>query len=90
MQKVCEDLLRRGPLTLEQLIRFTELTKEQVKTSLLVLVQHNCVQAFILEVEEGVLLLLFFFNTLKELLLVAIFCLQLRINSHTFIRISFK
>ncbi|XP_028773136.1 DNA-directed RNA polymerase III subunit RPC3 isoform X2 [Neltuma alba] len=50
--KVCECLLRRGTLTLEQLVRFTELTKEQVKNSLLVLVQHNCVQAFILE-QEG-------------------------------------
>ncbi|KAF7801890.1 DNA-directed RNA polymerase III subunit RPC3 [Senna tora] len=50
--KVCEDLLRRGPLTLDQLIGFTELTKEQVKNSLLVLVQHNCVQAFILEKED--------------------------------------
>ncbi|KAK4275837.1 hypothetical protein QN277_018855 [Acacia crassicarpa] len=50
--KVCECLLRRGPLTFEQLVRFTELTKEQVKNSLLVLIQHNCVQAFILE-QEG-------------------------------------
>ncbi|KAI9084158.1 hypothetical protein K1719_033829 [Acacia pycnantha] len=50
--KVCECLLRRGPLTFEQLGRFTELTKEQVKNSLLVLVQNNCVQAFILE-QEG-------------------------------------
>ncbi|XP_028800046.1 uncharacterized protein LOC114755336 isoform X2 [Neltuma alba] len=49
---LCECLLRRGPLTLEQLVRLTELTKEQVKNSLLVLVQHNCVQAFILE-QEG-------------------------------------
>ncbi|KAF1880504.1 hypothetical protein Lal_00011562 [Lupinus albus] len=43
---VCENLLRKGPLTLEQLIRFTELKREQVKNSLLVLVQHNCVQPF--------------------------------------------
>ncbi|XP_019442130.1 PREDICTED: DNA-directed RNA polymerase III subunit RPC3 isoform X1 [Lupinus angustifolius] len=43
---VCDNLLRKGPLTLEQLIRFTELKREQVKNSLLVLVQHNCVQPF--------------------------------------------
>ncbi|KAI4351730.1 hypothetical protein L6164_006055 [Bauhinia variegata] len=46
VSKVCENLLKRGPLSLEKLVKFTELTKEQVKNSLLVLVQHNCVQAF--------------------------------------------
>ncbi|KAI9111788.1 hypothetical protein K1719_017478 [Acacia pycnantha] len=51
--KVCECLLRRGPLTFEQLGRFTEVTKEQVKNFLLVLVQNNCVQAFILEQEAS-------------------------------------
>ncbi|KAJ7969945.1 DNA-directed RNA polymerase III subunit RPC3 [Quillaja saponaria] len=51
--KVCENLLRKGTLTLEHLIRFTELTREQVKNSLLVLIQHNCVQAYSLEVEGG-------------------------------------
>ncbi|XP_038878061.1 DNA-directed RNA polymerase III subunit RPC3 isoform X1 [Benincasa hispida] len=44
--KVCETLLRRGPLTLRLLIRFTELTSSQVNNSLLILIQHNCVQAF--------------------------------------------
>lgn len=34
---------------MELLIRFTELSKEHVKNSLLVLIQHNCVQAFICE-----------------------------------------
>ncbi|EOY23206.1 RNA polymerase III subunit RPC82 family protein, putative isoform 2 [Theobroma cacao] len=47
--KVCECLLRKGPLTLQAIVRFTELTSSQVKNSLLVLIQHNCVQAFILE-----------------------------------------
>ncbi|XWS61167.1 hypothetical protein CRYUN_Cryun07bG0102600 [Craigia yunnanensis] len=47
--KVCECLLRKGPLTLRVIVRFTELTSSQVKNSLLVLIQHNCVQAFILE-----------------------------------------
>ncbi|XP_061369553.1 uncharacterized protein LOC133312391 [Gastrolobium bilobum] len=51
--KVCETLLSNGPLTLELLIRFTELTKEQVKNSLLVLVQHNCSQAFVPGYEGG-------------------------------------
>ncbi|MED6224999.1 hypothetical protein PIB30_089501 [Stylosanthes scabra] len=45
--KVCETLLRKGPLSLGESIRCTELTPEQVKNSLLVLVQHNCVQAYI-------------------------------------------
>ncbi|KAK7343689.1 hypothetical protein VNO77_12632 [Canavalia gladiata] len=53
VSKVCENLLSRGPLTLDQLIRFTELTREQVKNSLLVLVQHNCAQAFVPAVEDG-------------------------------------
>ncbi|XP_062078637.1 uncharacterized protein LOC133783115 [Humulus lupulus] len=44
--KVCENLLRKGPLTLQSLIRSTELTPLQVKNSLLILIQHNCVQAF--------------------------------------------
>ncbi|RDX69884.1 DNA-directed RNA polymerase III subunit RPC3, partial [Mucuna pruriens] len=52
VSKVCENLLSHGPLTLDQLIRHTELTKEQVKNSLLVLVQHNCVQAFVSSPED--------------------------------------
>ncbi|XP_020207539.1 DNA-directed RNA polymerase III subunit RPC3 isoform X2 [Cajanus cajan] len=47
VSKVCENLFHRGPLTLDQLIHYTELTKEQVKNSLLVLVQHNCAQPFV-------------------------------------------
>ncbi|OMO97858.1 RNA polymerase III Rpc82, C -terminal [Corchorus olitorius] len=47
--KVCECLLRRGPLTLQALVKFTELSSSQVKNSLLVLIQHNCVQAFLPE-----------------------------------------
>ncbi|KAJ8771523.1 hypothetical protein K2173_026700 [Erythroxylum novogranatense] len=47
--KVCECLLRRGPLSLQHVIRYTELSKIQVKNSLLVLIQHNCVQAFYLD-----------------------------------------
>ncbi|XP_059449173.1 uncharacterized protein LOC132180389 isoform X1 [Corylus avellana] len=51
--KVCESLLRRGPLTLQLIVRFTELTPQQVKSSLLILIQHNCVQAFSLEQQDG-------------------------------------
>ncbi|KAK7384809.1 hypothetical protein VNO78_30512 [Psophocarpus tetragonolobus] len=47
VSKLCETLLRRGPLTLDQLIHCTELSLEQVKHSLLVLIQHNCVQPFV-------------------------------------------
>ncbi|XP_039117325.1 DNA-directed RNA polymerase III subunit rpc3 [Dioscorea cayenensis subsp. rotundata] len=44
--KVCECLLRRGTLSLHEIIRFTELSSSQVKNCLLVLIQHSCVQAF--------------------------------------------
>ncbi|KAJ0986106.1 hypothetical protein J5N97_004462 [Dioscorea zingiberensis] len=44
--KVCECLLRRGTLSLLEIIRFTELSSSQVKNSILVLIQHSCVQAF--------------------------------------------
>ncbi|XP_062153502.1 uncharacterized protein LOC133861722 isoform X2 [Alnus glutinosa] len=51
--KVFENILRRGPLTFQLIVRFTELTPQQVKRSLLVLIQHNCVQAFSLEQQDG-------------------------------------
>ncbi|BBG98295.1 RNA polymerase III subunit RPC82 family protein [Prunus dulcis] len=51
--KVCESLLRRGHLSLKQLIGFTELTPQQVKNSLLILIQHNCVQPFSFDQSEG-------------------------------------
>ncbi|KAK7266150.1 hypothetical protein RIF29_18791 [Crotalaria pallida] len=54
VSKVCETLIRKGALTLEQLIRFTQLQKEQVRNSLLVLIQHNCAQPFILENQDGI------------------------------------
>ncbi|KAG0464123.1 hypothetical protein HPP92_020192 [Vanilla planifolia] len=44
--KVCECLICRGSLTFHEIARFTELPHGQVKNSLLVLIQHNCVQAF--------------------------------------------
>ncbi|KAK2458081.1 DNA-directed RNA polymerase III subunit RPC3 [Trifolium repens] len=43
---VCEKLLNQGPLTLELIVRYTELSTRDVKNSLLVLIQHNCVQPF--------------------------------------------
>ncbi|XP_073031403.1 uncharacterized protein [Primulina eburnea] len=44
--KVCDCLLRRGTLTLAQIIRFTELRKESVVNCLRVLFNQNCVQPF--------------------------------------------
>ncbi|XP_048229392.1 DNA-directed RNA polymerase III subunit rpc-3 [Ricinus communis] len=44
--KVCQCLLRKGPLTVQKVVEFTELNQTQVKNSLLVLIQHNCVQAY--------------------------------------------
>ncbi|KAH0463254.1 hypothetical protein IEQ34_007836 [Dendrobium chrysotoxum] len=43
---VCECLIRRGSLCFMDVVRFTELHQGQVKDCLLVLIQHNCVQAF--------------------------------------------
>ncbi|CAN1284009.1 DNA-directed RNA polymerase III subunit RPC3 [Linum perenne] len=50
--KVCECLLRKGALPLHAIARRTELSNSQVKNSLLVLIQHNCAQAFFLEETE--------------------------------------
>ncbi|MFS8001266.1 putative winged helix-like DNA-binding domain superfamily [Helianthus anomalus] len=47
--KVCECLLRRGPLSQLEVTRFTELTKQKVTDALLVLIHHNCVQAFTIQ-----------------------------------------
>ncbi|KAJ3670642.1 hypothetical protein LUZ60_008068 [Juncus effusus] len=44
--KVCECLLKHGTLSLQDIIRFTEMIQSHVKNCLLVLIQHNCVQAF--------------------------------------------
>ncbi|XP_020581932.1 DNA-directed RNA polymerase III subunit RPC3 [Phalaenopsis equestris] len=44
--KVCECLIHRGSLSFMEVVRFTELSQGQVKNCLLVLIQHNCVQAF--------------------------------------------
>ncbi|WOL14579.1 hypothetical protein Cni_G23359 [Canna indica] len=46
MQKICGCLLQRGTLSLQEIARATELSNPQVKNGLLVLIQHNCVQAF--------------------------------------------
>ncbi|KAF2315611.1 hypothetical protein GH714_040125 [Hevea brasiliensis] len=52
-QKVCECLLRKGPLPLHTIVRYTELSQMQVKNSLLVLIQHNCVQAYRIDETGG-------------------------------------
>ncbi|CAM0956017.1 unnamed protein product [Alopecurus aequalis] len=44
--KVCECLLRHGPLQLPEIARRLKLPRNHLKNSLLVLIQHNCVQAF--------------------------------------------
>lgn len=49
--KVCRCLLLKGHLALPEIARFTEMTIPQLRNCLLVLVQHNCVQGFKLEVE---------------------------------------
>ncbi|KAJ8543100.1 hypothetical protein K7X08_005623 [Anisodus acutangulus] len=51
--KVCECLLRRGTQPLAQVVRFTELSRENVRNCLLVLIHHNCVQAFAVQQEGG-------------------------------------
>ncbi|XP_016553944.1 uncharacterized protein LOC107853471 isoform X2 [Capsicum annuum] len=44
--KVCDCLLRRGTQPLSQIVHFTEFSRENVKSCLLVLIHHNYVQAF--------------------------------------------
>ncbi|RVW55462.1 hypothetical protein CK203_075208 [Vitis vinifera] len=51
--KVCDCLLRKGTLALDDIVRTTKLSSQQVKTYLKVLIQHNCVQAFAMEHEGG-------------------------------------
>ncbi|XP_039815778.1 uncharacterized protein LOC120678585 isoform X2 [Panicum virgatum] len=46
VSKVCGCLLRHGALSLHEIVRRLELSPGQVKNSLLILIQHNCVQAF--------------------------------------------
>jgi DNA-directed RNA polymerase III subunit RPC3 len=43
---VCECLLRHGALPLPEIVRRVRLPRGQVKNTLLILIQHNCVQAF--------------------------------------------
>ncbi|KAK9286948.1 hypothetical protein L1049_015356 [Liquidambar formosana] len=51
--KVCECLLRKGILTLQEVVRHTKLNPQNVTKCLLVLIQHNCVQAFRMEQQGG-------------------------------------
>ncbi|CAL9122068.1 unnamed protein product [Musa textilis] len=51
--KVCGCLLRGGTLSLQEIVRCTELSNSQVKNGLLVLIQHNCVQAFSVPKQVG-------------------------------------
>ncbi|TVU35529.1 hypothetical protein EJB05_17425 [Eragrostis curvula] len=47
VSKVIRCLLRHGPLSLQEVARRVKLSSSQVKNALLVLIQHNCVQAFL-------------------------------------------
>eukprot|EP00250_Pteridium_aquilinum_P018599 c24132_g3_i2 orf=87-1721(+) len=49
--KAIRCLLFRGHLSLPDLARFSEINVTQLRNCLLVLVQHNCIQAFRLEIE---------------------------------------
>ncbi|CAM6025857.1 unnamed protein product [Sphagnum balticum] len=51
VQKVCKSLVYHGQLSLPEIARYTEMSMTQIYNSLLVLVQHSCVQAF--KVEHG-------------------------------------
>ncbi|XP_047938408.1 DNA-directed RNA polymerase III subunit rpc3 isoform X2 [Salvia hispanica] len=51
--KVCECLLRKGTLKLDEIGKATQLSRENVFNCLRVLIHQNCVQAFQLE-QEGV------------------------------------
>ena len=55
LQKVVKELVYRGPLTLQDLARFSGLNAATLKSSILVLVQHSCVQAYKVE-HEGEML----------------------------------
>lgn len=51
--KVIRCLLFRGHMSLPDLARFSEINTNQLRNCLLVLVQHNCIQGFRVEVEGG-------------------------------------
>ncbi|KAK9063198.1 hypothetical protein SSX86_017068 [Deinandra increscens subsp. villosa] len=53
VSKVCECLLRKGTLSHAQIMHSTELSKQNVTNSLLVLIQHNCVQSFAIQQPGG-------------------------------------
>ncbi|KAG0576372.1 hypothetical protein KC19_5G074800 [Ceratodon purpureus] len=51
VERVVECLINRGPLAFGDISRYSELGSEAVKSSILVLIQHSCVQAFKVEHE---------------------------------------
>lgn len=51
VQKVCKSLVYHGQLSLPEIAHYTKMSTIQIHNSLLVLVQHSCVQAF--KVEHG-------------------------------------
>eukprot|EP00252_Welwitschia_mirabilis_P013219 TRINITY_DN29148_c0_g1_i1.p1 TRINITY_DN29148_c0_g1~~TRINITY_DN29148_c0_g1_i1.p1 ORF type:complete len:546 (+),score=110.47 TRINITY_DN29148_c0_g1_i1:206-1843(+) len=51
--KVCSCLVYKGTLTMPEIARSTEMSAKDLKNCLLVLIQHNCVQPFRMDPEEG-------------------------------------
>ncbi|CAK9225296.1 unnamed protein product [Sphagnum troendelagicum] len=49
VQKVCKSLVYHGQLSLPEIAHYTKMSTTQIHNSLLVLVQHSCVQAFKVE-----------------------------------------
>ncbi|XP_056843786.1 uncharacterized protein LOC108810933 isoform X2 [Raphanus sativus] len=52
VSKVCERLLRKGPLSLREIAK-SDINHNKVKDILSLLIHHNCVQAFSLEPPDG-------------------------------------
>lgn len=59
LQKAAKELVYRGPLPLQDIARFSGLNAAALKSSILVLVQHSCVQAFKVEHEGEISCCLF-------------------------------
>lgn len=52
VQKVCKCLVHGGPLSIGDIGRLAELNPREVESSIVVLLQHNCVQGFKAQQEE--------------------------------------
>lgn len=52
MQKVCRCLVNGGPLSIGDIGRLAEVNPPEVENSIVVLLQHNCVQGFKAQQQE--------------------------------------